>query len=93
MTLTILKVAMENLKAAAVDNKVTIVVGRAAESLTKLRSETEEPFDLVFIDADKQSNSIYFSEAKRLVRKGGIIVGLPLISFPVLRWLDFLDCG
>jgi predicted O-methyltransferase YrrM len=83
MTLTIVKVARENLKAAGVDNNVTIVIGRAAESLTKLSSE--EPFDLVFIDADLASNSIYFSEAKRLVRKGGIIVGLALISFTVLR--------
>jgi predicted O-methyltransferase YrrM len=72
MTLTILKVAMEILKEAGVDNKVTIVVGRAAGSITKISSE--EPFDLVFIDADKAS--IYFSEAKRLVRKGGIIMGL-----------------
>lgn len=71
------------MKAAGVDNKVTIVIGRAAESLRKLSSE--EPFDLVFIDADKASYSIYFSEAKRLVRKGGVIVGLALISFPVLR--------
>jgi predicted O-methyltransferase YrrM len=75
---------MENLKAAGVDNKVTIIVGRAAESLTKLSSEGT--FDLVFIDADKPSNTIYFSEAKRLVRKGGIIVRVfhLSISFPVL---------
>ena len=77
MTLTIVKVTRENLKLAGVDNKVTIVIGRAAESITKLSS-----FDLVFIDADKASNSIYFSEAKRLVRKGGVIVGLlSLLSF------------
>ena len=80
MTLTIVKVTRENLKLAGVDNKVTIVIGRAAESITKLSSD--EPFDLVFIDADKASNSIYFSEAKRLVRKGGVIVGLlSLLSF------------
>ena len=85
MTLTIVKIALQNLKATGVDNKVTIMIGRAAESLTKLSSE--EPFDLlVFIDADKASNSIYFSEAKRLVRKGGIIVGLSLtFFFTVLR--------
>jgi predicted O-methyltransferase YrrM len=62
MTLTILKVAIEILKEAGVDNKVTIVDGRAAESITKISSE--EPFDLVFIDADKASNCFYFSEAK-----------------------------
>ena len=83
MTLIIVKVALENLKAAGVDNQVTIVIGPAAESLADLSSE--ESFDLVFIDADKASNSIYFSEAKRLLRKGGVIVGLSLISFTVLR--------
>ena len=34
----------------------------------------EEPFDLVFIDADKPSNPIYYKEARRLTRKGGVIV-------------------
>ena len=52
------------------------MIGPAAESLAKLNPE--EPFDLVFIDADKASNSIYFSDAKRLVRKGGVIVSLSL---------------
>jgi len=66
------KIALENLKAAGVDNQVTIVIGPAAESITKL--SPEEPYDLVFIDADKPSIPIYFSEAKRLVRKGGVII-------------------
>ena len=72
MTPIIVKIALENLKAAGVDHKVTILIGPAAESLPKLNPE--EPYDLVFIDADKPSNTIYFSEAKRLVRKGGVIV-------------------
>ena len=72
MTSIIVKIALENLKAAGVDHKVTILIGPAAESLPKLNPE--EPYDLVFIDADKPSNTIYFSEAKRLVRKGGVIV-------------------
>ena len=79
LTIDIVKVALENWKTAGVDNKITVMIGPAAESLTKLSSE--EPFDLVFIDADKASNSIYFSEAKRLVRKGGIIVGLSFTFF------------
>ena len=69
---------------AGVDDKVTIVIGPAAESLAKL--SPEEPFDLVFIDADKASNCIYFSEAKRLVRKGGVIVG----SFTYLLYCSSL---
>lgn len=72
MALTIVKVARENLTAAGVADQVTVVIGPAAESLKKLSSK--EPFDLVFIDADKFSNAIYFSEAKRLLRKGGVIV-------------------
>jgi predicted O-methyltransferase YrrM len=74
MTSTIVKVALENLKTAGVDNQVSIIIGPAAESLAKLSHE--DPYDLVFIDADKPSNPIYFSEAKRLVRKGGVIVSL-----------------
>lgn len=66
------------MKAAGVDNKVTIMIGPGVESLAKL--SPEEPYDLVFIDADKPSNTIYFSEAKRLLRKGGVIVCLALPS-------------
>ena len=68
------------------DNQVTIVIGPAAESLAKL--SPEDPYDLVFIDADKPSNSIYFSEAKRLVRKGGVIVRLAL--FFTVTVTDFI---
>ncbi|KAJ3500479.1 hypothetical protein NLJ89_g9775 [Agrocybe chaxingu] len=66
------KVASQNLEAAGLLDKVTIVVGSAVQELPKL--QPEEPFDLAFIDADKPSNLFYFREAKRLVRKGGIII-------------------
>ena len=81
------------MKAAGVADQVTIVIGPAAESLAEL--SPEEPFDLVFIDADKASNSIYFSEAKRLVKKGGVIVGLSIISCAISLVIDLynLDCG
>ena len=49
-----------------------MIVGSAADTLKTLRPE--EPFDLAFIDADKPSNLTYFLQAKRLVRKGGVIV-------------------
>lgn len=67
-----MQVALNNLKTAGVDNQVTIVLGPAAESLALLHPE--ESFDLAFIDADKASNTLYFTEAKRLLRKGGVIV-------------------
>ena len=47
-------------------------LGRAADTLKTL--SPDEPFDLVFIDADKTSNPLYYKEARRLTRKGAIIV-------------------
>ncbi|KAE9394088.1 hypothetical protein BT96DRAFT_998811 [Gymnopus androsaceus JB14] len=40
-------------------------------NLTNLHPDV--PFDLIFIDADKKSYPKYFAEAKRLVKKGGVI--------------------
>ncbi len=47
-----------------------VVVGPALQSLPDLVG----PFDLVFIDADKQSNADYFAHAVRLSRPGTVIV-------------------
>ncbi|KAL9712222.1 hypothetical protein Ac2012v2_005301 [Leucoagaricus gongylophorus] len=65
------KVATENIEAAGLTNKVNIIVGRAVDTLEKL--DAAQPFDLVFIDADKPSNLEYYNHAKRLTRKGGVI--------------------
>ncbi|KAI6138536.1 O-methyltransferase [Pisolithus tinctorius] len=65
------KVARENLAKAGIRN-ARVLVGNANESLRGL--STEEPFDLIFIDADKKSSPSYFLEAKRLVRKHGVII-------------------
>ncbi|KAI0374807.1 O-methyltransferase family 3 protein [Pilatotrama ljubarskyi] len=65
------KVARENFEYAGVSEKIKILVGPAAETLQTLPSE--EKFDLAFIDADKASNLTYFLQAKRVVRRGGIV--------------------
>lgn len=72
------QVAKANLDHAGLANKVEIIVGPAAESLAKLNPSV--PFDFVFIDADKAGNLTYFKEAKRLTRKGAIIVSAPRMS-------------
>lgn len=64
--------ARRNLDAAGVGERVEIRVGRAAEVLPAL--DGTEPFDLVFIDADKESNTIYLDWAARLGRAGTVIV-------------------
>ena len=76
------RVATENLTTAGLIHKVKIVSGSAAETIETL-SPTPTPFDLVFIDADKEGNVTYFNHAKRLVHKGGVIV----CNFPTYSWL------
>ncbi|KAF7300522.1 hypothetical protein HMN09_00936700 [Mycena chlorophos] len=63
----------ENVKAAGQTEKVRVIRGPALQSLEAMPDSTEK-FDLAFIDADKENNTNYFIHAKRLVRKGGIII-------------------
>jgi predicted O-methyltransferase YrrM len=65
-------VAADNIERAGYANKVEIIVGPAKESLAKMGPQP--PFDLVFIDADKQGNVAYVEEAIRLGRSGTLII-------------------
>lgn len=65
-------VARANLDRAGVGDKVEILLGRGADVLPTL--EESEPFDLVFIDADKESNPLYIDWAARLGRPGTVVV-------------------
>lgn len=67
-------VARENLEHAGVAERVEIIVGPAAESAKRLVSDGAQPFDLVFIDADKPSNPVYLAAALSLTRAGAVIV-------------------
>ena len=66
--------ARANLERAGVSDKVEIIVGRAADTLPRIAERGDEPFDLVFIDADKESNTIYIDWAIRLGHPGTVIV-------------------
>ena len=68
------QVARANLEHAGVSDRVTLLEGAALDSLAALVTEETEPFDVVFIDADKQTNAAYFGFALRLTRPGGVIV-------------------
>ena len=67
-------VARANLERAGLDEVVEVRLGRALDSLEALAGEGGEPFDFVFIDADKPSNADYFEWALRLTRPGSAIV-------------------
>ena len=66
------EIARANLERAGVGDRVEIKLGRASDVLPTLAGE--EPFDFVFIDADKESNTLYLDWAARLGRPGTVIV-------------------
>ena len=63
-------VARANLDAAGVGERVDIRIGRGAEVLPTL----VPGFDLIFIDADKESNTLYLDWAAKLGHPGALIV-------------------
>jgi predicted O-methyltransferase YrrM len=65
------EVARANLERAGVADRVNIIVGAALETLPTV---TGGPFDLVFIDADKENNLAYLDWAIRLTRSGSVIL-------------------
>ncbi|MFE6236171.1 O-methyltransferase [Cellulosimicrobium sp. NPDC057862] len=67
-------VARESLAEAGLAGVVDVVVGPAADTLRGLVDEGVEPFDLVFVDADKPSNPVYLDLAIRLSRPGTLVV-------------------
>jgi predicted O-methyltransferase YrrM len=68
------EVARANLEKAGVSDRVEIRVGAAAQTLDEMVAANAGPFDLVFIDADKQNNPTYLEAAIALSRKGTVII-------------------
>jgi predicted O-methyltransferase YrrM len=67
------EVAQRNFKRAELTN-VELHLGPARETLRHFIAASIEPFDLVFIDADKESLCDYFKCALKLSRPGAIII-------------------
>lgn len=68
------RVATESLTRAGVDELVEVLVGPAADTLDRLIADGTEPFDLVFIDADKQSIPRYLEQTLSLTHPGSVVV-------------------
>jgi predicted O-methyltransferase YrrM len=68
------EVARVNIVNARLSDLVELRVGRALDTLPKLAAEGPDPFDLVFIDADKRSTPEYFMWALELSHPGSLIV-------------------
>lgn len=70
------EVARRNLRGAGIeDGLVEIRVGDARGQLGALIEESAEPFDFIFIDADKPNNPAYLQAALKLSKPGTVIVG------------------
>ncbi|MBO0827381.1 MAG: O-methyltransferase [Streptosporangiales bacterium] len=52
-------------------SRVRTITGQALDVLPRL---TDQAYDLVFVDADKQEYLAYFEQALRLLRPGGVLV-------------------
>jgi len=68
------EVARENLGRTGMLERVDLRLGRALDTLANLHAAGAGPFDLVFIDADKENNPGYLEWAMKLARPGTVIV-------------------
>jgi predicted O-methyltransferase YrrM len=67
-------IAQANINLAGLAGKVDLRVGNAAEVLADMIREKVEPFDMIFIDADKPPYAEYFLAALELSRPGTLII-------------------
>lgn len=65
-------VARESFERAGFADRVRVHVGAAVDGLPEI--ESEGPFDLVFIDADKVSYPLYLAWAEDNLRPGGLVI-------------------
>lgn len=68
------EVARANIERAGLSGTVEVCLGEGLETLPQVAAEGRGPFDLTFIDADKQSTPEYFEWALELSRPGALIL-------------------
>ena len=69
------ELAQTNISNAGLAEVVDVRVGPALETLSELYGERAGPFDLIFIDADKQNYPGYLEWSLKLSRVGTLIIG------------------
>ncbi|MEM6527037.1 MAG: O-methyltransferase [Chloroflexota bacterium] len=68
------EVARKNIERAGMTDKVEVRVGLAVDHLAGLVDEGHDPFDMIFLDADKVNYPNYLTWSLRLSRPGTLIV-------------------
>jgi len=68
------RIAQVNISRAGLQDVVEVRIGNALETLPEVAAERGGPFDVIFIDADKQNIPTYFEWALKLSRPGTLII-------------------
>ena len=68
------EVALANIAHAGLAHAVELRLGPALDSLAQLHAEHVEPFDLIFLDANKDGYPDYLTAALKLARPGTLIL-------------------
>lgn len=68
------EVARRNVERAGLEDRIEVLVGDAHDLLAAMVESGMEPFDLVFIDADKEGYPAYLDRALELSRPGTLIL-------------------
>jgi predicted O-methyltransferase YrrM len=68
------EIAQKNFRLAGLEKIIELRVGKALDTLPEIAAADPAPFDLIFIDADKQNNPAYFQWALKLSRPGTLIL-------------------
>jgi caffeoyl-CoA O-methyltransferase len=64
------KIAEDNFKTAGVDHLITVVVGDAHETITRI----DEPIDIIFLDANPGGYIDYIEKLLPKLRPGGLLI-------------------
>ncbi|HEX4013675.1 MAG TPA: class I SAM-dependent methyltransferase [Candidatus Cybelea sp.] len=67
-------VARRYWQSAGVAERIDLRIAPAIETLESVRAQNVEPFDVAFIDADKECVNDYYELALELVRPGGFVL-------------------
>lgn len=67
-------IARKYWKEAGVEAKIELVLNDAREALESLKKKNVPPYDIAFIDADKENLKHYFELCLALVRPGGLVM-------------------
>jgi predicted O-methyltransferase YrrM len=85
------EVAQANIARVGLADRIEVRVGAALATMQKLVAERSVPFDLIFIDADKQNNPGYLEWALKLSRAGTVIIADNVVRAGRILDLDASD--